>query len=119
MTEKLYRGSNETPDILYLTKGQTKPNIKYQCYDSDRELINFTSAYVEFIWKRFYSDTDSIYILETDGYCEYDESGNIEYIFDESDTSEEGTFFGQFKVTYNDGSIEFIPANNGQCIVIT
>lgn len=117
-TEKIYRGQNEIPATQYISQNKTLPGITFVCYDENSNLIDFSEAIITFSWKKLDLELDIEYILSANGDINCDVNGNLSYAFDVADTALKGVYYGQFNIEYSDGSLECIPANSGQCVVV-
>lgn len=92
-----------------MKRGDTSPAIEKALVDADGVAINLTGATVRFIMARRGSTIATVNAAATI----IDAAGGIvRYTWQVGDTTEHGTYDGEFEVTYTGGAIESFP-NDG------
>lgn len=90
--------------------GDTSPDLQATLKNADGTVINLTAAAaVLFHMREKGSDTAKV-----ERAAEFvDRAGGVvKYVWQAADTDTEGTYEGEFEITFNDGSISTVP-NNG------
>lgn len=96
---------------LFAKQGDTSPSVLRTLQDGDGNGINLTDADVVFNMRRIHGDQSPI--IEAGEVTLVDASaGDVSYEWQPGDTDETGGFYGEFEVTFSDGSIETFP-NDG------
>lgn len=92
----------------------TSPSLKTTLVDSDGLPINLTGASADFIMKDFNNGI----VLNTPMDIVTPLGGVIQYDWAVGDTDVPGTYYIEFKVTYNNGAVETFPNNSNATIVV-
>lgn len=95
-----------------ITQQDSSPSLLVTLGDGANPVDLSTASDVRFIMQDRYErvvTTDdvqgSVNIVDS-------KSGEVEYVFDQTETSDAGTYEAEFEVMYNNGSIETFPAND-------
>jgi hypothetical protein len=97
---------------LWVKQGDTAPPVVRTLKDFDENPVNLTDADVVFNMRRIHGDQEPVIeagVVDIDG---DPTSGVVTYEWQPGDTDEAGGFYGEFEVTFDDGSVETFP-NDG------
>lgn len=97
-----------------IKQGDTSPAIKAILTDSDGNPIVLTGASVDFIMKDFNNGV----VLNTPMSIITPLGGEVQYDWVLGDTDTPGTYYIEFKVTYDNGAVETFPNNSNATVVV-
>jgi hypothetical protein len=103
-------------DTFKIKKGDTKPYLAVTLQNSDETAIDLTDATIVFRMGNL-SNYQNIPLLgevtvtsATDGECEFR--------WDEDDTLQVGSYYGEFEITFDDGKVQTLPPDHSLIINI-
>jgi hypothetical protein len=92
-------------------QGDTSPSVLRTLQDADGNGVNLTDADVVFNMRRIHGDQTPV--IEAGDVTVVDTAaGDVSFDWLPGDTDEAGGFYGEFEVTFSDGSVETFP-NDG------
>jgi hypothetical protein len=90
--------------------GDTAPDLQATLKNSDGSVIDLSSASAVLFHMREKGTTTAL--IESAATIVSAAGGVVKYVWQAGDTDTEGTYDGEFEITFNDGSISTVP-NNG------
>lgn len=97
-----------------IKQNDTSPSLQATLKDASGTAISLTGATVRFHLKSL----DGVVKVDAAMTVTDADNGVIQYDWDAGDTDTAGSYYAEFEVTYNDGSIETFPNNQNLAIQI-
>jgi hypothetical protein len=94
-------------DSRSLKRGDTYPFLRATLTDANDDAINLTGATVRLILRT--KGTTPTIVVDTDIDILDAPAGRVEYEWETADTASVNSFDGEFKITWGDGEVTYVP----------
>ena len=97
-----------------IKQNDTSPSVEARLKQADGTVVDLTNASVNFHMKSL----DGVVKVSAAAAISDATNGVVQYDWEASDTTDVGTYYAEFQVTYPDNSVETFPNNDNLSVVI-